>query len=177
MGKPASAPVFMDGIRVGTVTVGDADDVSEFPLGEGFAFGPAPSPSAFPQYASREMPGRDLGPGHHASPGSAPHAAPHHPRTLGGAHPHPTEPHSRHLDPLNREHESGSSKPEHYAVGDIKGAVEGGKKAAGVGGWWTAERVQHGINKLMKEGGPTRSQCPRSRCTMVWRRIKRPMGC
>jgi hypothetical protein len=99
----AWAPIFCDGIRVGTITCGPSELVSPFPLGNGFAFGPAPSPSEFPQhFASREMPGRDFShsPGSHATPS---HGNQQQHRRLG--HPHATEPHEHHkrfLTPENR---------------------------------------------------------------------------
>ena len=98
----AIAQVLLDGAVVGTVTVGDESEVSPDPLGSGNAFAPAPSPDAFPQYASREYTGSDLGSGHQPSHGGAQsHAAPH--RHLGGAHPH-HDAHRRRLSPADREH-------------------------------------------------------------------------
>lgn len=77
----AVAEILIDGVRCGTVTCGSADDVSETPLGEGFAFGPAPSPSAFPQrFASREYPGGGIDSGHQPTHGTQSRAAPHHTR-------------------------------------------------------------------------------------------------
>jgi hypothetical protein len=100
----ASAPVLMDGVQIGTVTVGDDTEVSPDPLGNNFAFAPAPAPDVFPQrFASREMPGNDLG-GTIRSP-HATHTAPHR-RTLGGPH----EQHERHLDPHNRTLTAASDK-------------------------------------------------------------------
>ena len=96
----ATAPIMVDGVIVGTITCGDADDVSPNPLGSGFAFGPAPAPSAFPQhFASREMPGRDVGGGHQPSHGTQPHTAPH--RHLAPGH-HDGEHHHRFLTPEKR---------------------------------------------------------------------------
>jgi hypothetical protein len=119
MGK-ASAPVMMDGIQIGTVTVGDESEVSPDPLGNNFAFGPAPSPAAFPQrFASREMPGNDVGGTIRSPHATQPHSAPHR-RTLGGPH----EQHERHLDPHNRTRTAESDKPQHMTVGDVKSAVE-----------------------------------------------------
>jgi hypothetical protein len=116
----ATAPIFIDGVRVGTITCGDARDVSPDPLGNNFAFGPAPSPSAFPQrFANREMPGRDFGAGHGPSH-ATPHAAPHR-RTLGGPHEH----HERHLDPFNRTRTAESTKPEHLTTADVAEKVHG----------------------------------------------------
>ena len=95
MGKPSTSPIYLNGVQVGTVTAGESEDVSPFPLGEGNAFGPAPSLSVFPRTASREMPSRDYspGPGHHAAPSHAPH------RHLGGAHPRHDELSSTAISP------------------------------------------------------------------------------
>jgi murein DD-endopeptidase MepM/ murein hydrolase activator NlpD len=118
MARVAHAPIFMDGVRVGTVTVGPAEDVSPFPLGEGFAFGPAAHPSEFPhRFASREMPGRNFG----SMPSSTHRATPHRRLT---PHPHAGEA-PRHLDPANRERTAESNKPEHFTTLDVAKATEG----------------------------------------------------
>jgi hypothetical protein len=97
MTRVSHAPIFMDGVRIGTVTCGPAELVDPNPIGEGFAFGPAPHPNVRAQrFASREMPSRSFSPGSHAGTHNEPH------RRLGGLHT--DETHDRHLSPVNREH-------------------------------------------------------------------------
>jgi hypothetical protein len=101
----ATAPIFIDGVRVGTITCGDARDVSPDPLGNNFAFGPAPSPSAFPRLASREYPGRDFGAGHRPTHHAPRHLAPH-----GGEH------HHRYLSPELRKHPRSAEEIRHREI-------------------------------------------------------------
>jgi hypothetical protein len=110
-----TAPILVDGTVVGYITFGSSDQVSDAPLGNGPGLGPAPAS----KYASREYPrGNDVG-GAQRSP-HATHQAPH--RRLGGPHQHSEL--GRHLDPANREKVSGSDKPEHISLGDVKKDTE-----------------------------------------------------
>jgi murein DD-endopeptidase MepM/ murein hydrolase activator NlpD len=109
----ASAPVLMDGVQIGAVTVGDDTEVSPDPLGDNFAFAPAPAPDVFPQrFASREYRGRSLGGDHGPSHGTPPHAE--------------KRPTYRHGVGPGSQATAKSDKPEHFSLQDIKQHVEHG---------------------------------------------------
>jgi murein DD-endopeptidase MepM/ murein hydrolase activator NlpD len=129
----ATAPIFIDGVRVGTITCGDARDVSPDPLGNNFAFGPAPSPSAFPQrFANREMPGRSLGGDHGPSHATAPHRAEKHgptfrPGTTPRGSAEPAKPHKETLQEVHKAVEGHEpEKPKHFDLKDVQSAAKGG---------------------------------------------------
>jgi hypothetical protein len=134
MGKPAVAPVLMDGVVIGYVTAGSADDVSPNPLGEGPGLGaPAPSPHSFPYGSSTSTPYQSGLGEDHASPRSSPHTIKH--RTHSGNIPtgthgveHPRDEKGKQptfrpgISPLGKNERA---KPPHLSTADITQAVHG----------------------------------------------------
>ena len=138
----ATAQVLLDGAVIGTVTVGDDSEISPDPLGSGNAFGPAPSPDAFPQsytHHPRNLLGETPSPGGHHSYGQPIHHRYLDPKnratqtaredTEGTKHPHG---HRRFLDPENRKKQRAAEERglEHYSTKDVAAALsgEGNKK-------------------------------------------------
>ena len=107
----ATAPVLFDGIQIGTVTVGDDTEVSPDPLGENFAFGPAPSPDAFPQ--------RRLG-GDHSGHGPSRHLDP-----AARKRPAEKQPVFRHGVGPGSAATAKSDKPGHLTTADVAEKVHG----------------------------------------------------
>jgi hypothetical protein len=153
------APIKMDGLVIGTITVG---------LSEEMPSRPSAVPLATPLLASLGEPGTEPFHGEPMSPPSAqgrtsqPQVIPHHIQRrsvpTSGTYGAPAQKQESNKQPtfrpgLTPRGSAEAAKPQHFTIGDVKSAVEGGKKAGAAGGWWTSERVNHAIDYLKKNAG------------------------